>query len=252
MKMKMMLNILSIDILREIVSYLDVGDALSLSQVDRFLRGVLINDHHLWLSRLQDGLKVRVNRERRKDPFGEVVKRVRTHRCDDCKAMEGGFSRPFMDPFFNKLLCRQCRDQQKYMIVNVGIAKSKYFLNEDDLLPLRTISVENPYRPWAPPMRLYSFEDIRKISEEKLLSIGKSREQRIGEQRRRRAAARKGHKRARAIRTKELFDVLNLHSLPSDIGLSHLADRFIKGGWRNRRERIRWTVDDVIRYNSLD
>ena len=46
------------EVLREIVSYLDVGHIISVAQVNCVLRNALINDIWLWSCRLQDGLKV--------------------------------------------------------------------------------------------------------------------------------------------------------------------------------------------------
>jgi len=82
------LDSVPIDVIRKIVSYLDAGHIIYLSQVNRFIRCILVGDNHLWLHRLQYGLKVRINAETRQDPYRTIMKRVRTHQCVDCGIMK--------------------------------------------------------------------------------------------------------------------------------------------------------------------
>jgi XPA protein C-terminus len=176
-QMRVRLDTLPFDVLREITTYLDVGHLISLSQVNQVLRAFLINDDNLWLTCLQRGLKVSVTRKQKQDPFGEIVKRTRTHRCADCRRMEVSSQRPFMDPFFNRLLCTECRRSAKYRVITAATAKRNYFLTDDDLLPLWTISAENPHHKDAGHVRLYSRVSVQDVSEAKLEAIGITREE---------------------------------------------------------------------------
>ena len=247
------LKTLPLEVFRKIVSHLDVGDVLSLSQVDRTFRNVLVTDNYLWASRLQNGLKVRMNKEKRMDGFAEIVKRVPTHRCVDCNRMELSSCRALMDPFFRKLLCSDCRSDPKYMLVNAGTARRNYFLIEDDLLPLRMIGKENPYHKRASPIRLYSREQIRALSEQKLLVLGVTREERLEQREERSKRTKEGKRKAREGRKKELLDALKVYGRERQayavlVDNCPVAESFIGGGWRNKRRKIRWTVENVAKH----
>jgi hypothetical protein len=63
------------------------------------------------------------------------------------------------------------------------LPKKNYILNDNNLLPVRTMShVNNPHHKNASPSRLYSREQIRAISQQKLTSQGVSRENRLQRQ----------------------------------------------------------------------
>ena len=231
------------EVLRRVLSYLDVGHIVSVAQANRALRNVVVNDRTLWLSRLEEGLKVQLRRQSRHEPFCEIMRHVKKRRCSDCLEMETG-RRPFVDLFFRRTLCERCQKGSKYAVVNATTAKKNYFLNEDDLLSLKTMSMENPHHKSGSPVRLYSREQVRKASEEKLKIQGVSREERLQQQEQRRLRGVEAYRRGVKSRKRELLRVLNAQDL---IYLRcRLARSFIHGGWRNKRDRIRWTVEDVV------
>jgi len=154
----MNLDTVSHDILREIVSHLDVGHIISLTQVNCTLRNVLINENYLWFSRLRYGLNVHGISQKTLNYFHEITRHIPTRRCSDCLKMEDLSPRPFIDIFFKKTLCSNCKGHPKYALVTASTAKKNYFLNDNDLLPLRTMSVNNPHHKNASPCRLYSRE----------------------------------------------------------------------------------------------
>jgi len=172
----MNLDSLSHELLMEIVSYLDVGHIISVMQVNGVLRNALMNDRWLWLCRLQHGLKVGGRLQEWQHPFDEIIRHVGTWRCSDCLEMELD-QRPFIDLFFKKTLCKRCKRRPKYAPITLGTAKRNYFLNERDLLPLKTMSVENPHYKNASPVRLYSREVVQKVSGEKLRCKGIDRDE---------------------------------------------------------------------------
>lgn len=241
------LDTLPRDVIREIVSYLDAGYIVSLSQVNQFLRRILVGDNYLWLRRLEYGLKVPISAETRQNPFGMMIKRIRTHRCAHCGIMEVSYQRPFMNSFFNKVFCNECKTRSIYALINAGTAKRTYFLNEDDLLPLRMISVENPHYKSASPVRLYSRHQVRAISEQKLALKGITREERLRQQRVESERQKEAYKKAIESRRTKLFKALRDHSMPC-LENCVLVRNFINGRWRNKTEGIRWTVDDVVEH----
>ena len=234
------------DILREIVSHLDVGHIISLTQVNRALRNVLINDNYLWSSRLRYGLNVRGISQKTLNSFHEITTHIPTRRCSDCLNMEDLSPRPFIDIFFKKTLCNNCKAHPKYALVTASTAKKNYFLNDNDLLHLRTMSMNNPHHKNASPCRLYSREQIRAISQQKLTSQGVSRENRLQQQEARRKRAIEAHMKSRRCRRKELLGALKTHGLM--LVSCRMAYKFIHGGWKDRRDGIRWTVDDVVEH----
>ena len=154
----MNLNTVSHNILREIVFHLDVGHIISLMQVNRTLRNVLINYNYLWLSRLRYGLNVCGISQKTLNSFHEITTHIPTRQCLDCLKIEDLSPRPFIDIFFKKTLCNNCKAHPKYALVTASTAKKNYFLNDNDLLPLRTMGVNNPHHKNTSPFRLYSRE----------------------------------------------------------------------------------------------
>ena len=138
--------------------------------------------------------------------------------------------RPFMDPFWNRPLCDECRREPKYALITALTAKKSYFLNEDDLVALRTISKENTHRENAGHIRYFSREAVRRMSVDKLGRGRKSREQRVAEQRRRRERAGEAWVRMMEGRRIKIAKVLRENGFAG----SHncLAIRgFVRNGW---------------------
>jgi len=244
-------EVMPADVIKKIVSYLDVGHIVSLSQVNQFLRELLVGWRDLWLQRLQYGLKVDITRKTRANPYKAIMDRVHTHRCSHCGIMEVYQQRPFFNSFFNVVLCSSCKDRTIYALITATTAKKNYFLNEDDLLPLRTVSLENPHYRGASPVRLYSRHRIREISQKKLALQGMTRDQRIRLKETRSKRATKAKGRAVANRSRALMREMKVHGLTAGgMDSCAVAKSFISGGWKNYRRRSRWTVDDVIEHIS--
>jgi hypothetical protein len=242
-------EVMPADIIKRIVLYLDVGHIVSLSQVNQFLRGLLVGWRDLWLQRLQYGLKVDITRKTRANPYKAIMDRVHTHRCSDCGIMEVYQQRPFFHSFFNVVLCGSCKNRTIYALITATTAKRNYFLNEDDLLPLRTISLENPHYPRASPVRLYSRHRIREISQKKLAIQGMTRDQRIRLKELRSKRATIAKRRAVATRSRALMREMKAHGLMTGgIDSCAVAKSFISGGWKDYRRRSRWTVEDIIEH----
>ena len=106
------------------------------------------------------------------------------------------------------------------------------------------MSVENPHYKNASPVRLCSREEVQKVSGEKLRCKGIDRDEHLRQQQDRRIRAIKAHARSMRRRRKELLRSLKGH------GLMYMrcrkASSFIRGGWRDKRERIRWHVEDIV------
>jgi F-box domain len=107
---------LPILVLRRIMSYLDIGHIVPLTQVNRRLRYMLTEDNGYWLFLLHSRLNVKLTGKNRDTAFVEFVKRLPTLQCAECNRMELP-RRPFIDPFWNRSLCDTCRIDDKYRVV---------------------------------------------------------------------------------------------------------------------------------------
>ena len=110
-------------------------------------------------------------------PFFELIRRRPTLRCADCHEMQLP-QHPFIHP-----LCDTCRIDDKYRFVTAYTAKKNYFLDENDLLSLRTFSQKNPYYKHASHVRSFSRVDVQRLSELKLELIADDSERSAQEKR---------------------------------------------------------------------
>jgi len=164
---------LPFDVTRQIIKHLNVGHVIPLLSVCRLFYQMIKPDHDFWRSRLQRDLNVKVSKTNKTmDPFTEIVKRFSSLRCNDCGIMRGPPNRPFVDGFFNLTVCRDCYNHKKYRLITAFTAKKNYFLNEKDLLGLRTVSRINPHYKNGSFVRLYSREAIAEASASKLKKKG--------------------------------------------------------------------------------
>jgi hypothetical protein len=109
----------------------------------------------------------------------ELIRRLPTLCCADCHAMQLP-QRPFIQPFWNRPLCDVCRIDDKYRLVTAYTAKKNYFLDENDLLSLRTFSHKNPHHKNASHIRFFSRVDVQRRSELKLRQLRTTRIDRLG------------------------------------------------------------------------
>jgi len=150
--------------------------------------------------------------------------------------------RPFMDPFWNRPLCDECRCEPKYALITALTAKKSYFLNEDDLVALRTISKESILRENVGHIHYFSHEAVQHMSVDKLGRGRKSREQR-----RRREHAGEAWVRMMEGRRIKIAKVLRengfagLHNCLAICG-------FVRNGWYRWWDRMRWTPERVVKY----
>jgi hypothetical protein len=135
------LDTMPVLVLHTIISHLDIGHVISLTQLNRQLRCSLINDNGYWVFLLHARLSVG---KRRNNAFFELMRQLPTVRCADCHEMQLP-RHPFIHPFWNRPLCDACRIDDKYRFVTAYTAKKNYFLDENDLLSLRTFSQKNPH-----------------------------------------------------------------------------------------------------------
>src|SRR5271154_436258 len=82
------------------------------------------------------------------------MRRLPTLHCADCHEMQLR-RRPFIHPFWSRPLCDACRIDDKYRFVTAYTAKKNYFLDETDLLSLRTFSQKNPHYKHASHIRFF-------------------------------------------------------------------------------------------------
>jgi hypothetical protein len=164
--------------------------------------------------------------------------------------METLAHRPFIDLFFSKALCPQCRALPKYSLITAATAKKTYFLNNNDLLPLKTMSAENPHHQHGPPVRLYSRETIRALSVTKLATAGVSLEKRRELQKTRGKKIKKGIQLARERRSMRLCEVLASRGIDST-DYCNVLKAFENGKWKfNHRtgKRVKWELEGVVEH----
>jgi XPA protein C-terminus len=135
-----------------------------LTHVNQQLRDTLICDNGLWLLLLRTRLNTKLSGESKNNAFQELLRRLPTLHCSNCLHMELR-RHPFFDPFWNRPMCDRCRFAEKYRLITAYTAKKHYFLNENDLLDLKTISKENPHSKTAGHARYFSRGSVIKKSD---------------------------------------------------------------------------------------
>jgi hypothetical protein len=108
---------------------------------------------------------------------------------------------------------------------------------DDDLLPLWTISAENPHHKDAGHVRLYSRVSVQDVSEAKLEAIGITREERKHKQRERGEKIKQSKLNAKERRRETLSKELTAHGLSYSEDCS-VADAFIRGAQRINLEEV--------------
>ena len=135
---QMNLDTVPYEVLREIVSYIDVGHIISVAQVNRVLRNSLPNDTLLWSSRLRRLPETEWFSDRTtiSEGFREIIKCIPTRRCSECLAMETCSGSRFMQMsyIFGKPVCDTCRQSdKKYLLIPANVAKTIYLVDHDDV-----------------------------------------------------------------------------------------------------------------------
>jgi len=77
--------------------------------------------------------------------------------CKNCYLDHGK-----MSDFFEKRLCNNCSQLDKFKLVCKSTIKSEYNMKDDDLEDLPYIEVKNPHYRCASQMKLYSLCDVKK------------------------------------------------------------------------------------------
>jgi len=227
-------------VLRTIVSHLDVGHVISLTQVNRQLRHSLTNDSGYWVYLLRTRLNIKLTGERRNNAFVELTRRLPTLRCADCHEMQL-YRRPFIHPFWNRPLCDACRIDDKYRFVTAYTAKKNYFLDENDLLSLRTFNQKNPHYKTASHVRFFPRVDVQRRSELKLQLLQTTRIDRL---KKRDVRSQQAKDRWRKRRRDNIIRLLTANGFPQ--ASTHYCTA-VDGFVRNRSRRLGWTAEDVVR-----
>lgn len=244
------LNKLPILPMQQIASYLDIGEIVTLTQVDRNLRYSLTDDNDCWVILLRKRLNIHLTGTRRTNAYAQLLLRLPTLRCANCHFMEFP-RRPFFDPFWNRPLCDKCRMDDKYRCVTEYTAKRNYFLDNNDLLTLRTFSRENPHNSAGSHMRLYSRIDVQRHSQQKLQRLRTNRTDRLAKQHLRSEKAKERWRKQFVNRRRMIIQLLTANGFPSALSaFAHYCaavEGFLRNGWRDWSNRQRWTAEDMLR-----
>jgi hypothetical protein len=177
----------------------------------------------------------------------ELTRRLPTLRCSDCHQMQLP-RHPFIHPFRNRHLCDACRIDDKYRFVTAYTAKKNYFLDENDLLSLRTFSQKNPHYKLASHVRFFSRVDVQRRSELKLELLQTTRKDRLKKRDLRSQQAKDRWGKQVANRRDHIIQVLTDSGFPS--ASKHYCtavDGFVRNRLNGRRVRgTSWAAEDVI------
>jgi hypothetical protein len=156
-------------VLRNIISYLDLGHVISLAEVrNHRLREILtVEFNGLWAKLIRSRLHTTIPRGHEKHAFAEALRHARTERCAHCGCMEFE-RRAYFSPFWRLPLCDRCRFRNPYRLVTAYTATHNYCLDRNDLLDLRTISDENPHYRTGSYTRRFSRVDVMHAHRRKL------------------------------------------------------------------------------------
>jgi len=236
-------------VLHTIVSHLDLGHVIPLIQVNRRLRYSLTSDNGYWVFLLRTRLNVKLTGKRRDNAVLEFIMRLPTLRCADCHTMQLP-RRPFFEPFWNRPLCDVCRMDDKYRVVTAYTAKKNYFLDENDLLRLRTFSKRNPHHKNASHARFFSRVDVQRRSELKSGRLRTTRVERLRKRDLRSRQAKDCWRQQVANRREQITQLLTAKGFPSaSTHYCTAVDGFVRNLLiRSRVRSRRWTAEDVIRY----
>ena len=230
--------------LHTIVSHLDIAHVISLTQVNRQLRYSPTNDSGYWVHFLRTRLNIKLTGKRRNNAFFELMRRLPTLRCAHCHEMQ--LRRlPFIHPFWNRPLCDACRIDDKYRFVTAYTAKKNYFLDENDLLSLRTF---NQHYENASHVRFFSRVEVQRRSELKLQLLQTTR---IDQLKKRDLRSQQAKDRWRKRRHNNIIQLLTANGFPHASRHHCTAvDGFVRNrlnGRRGRGRRLGWTAEDVVR-----
>jgi hypothetical protein len=240
------LDNLPIVVLRELISYLDVGHIIPLALVNRQLYDTLKDDNGLWLFLLRSRLNITLPRAKEDNAYRELLKHAQTERCNDCMCMEFD-RRPYFHAFWNRPLCDACRYDEKYSIITARRARKDYFLNNDDLLLLKTISEQNKRYRNRPHTRYFSRRSVQIKSNEKLRATHTTAEERLAKQKQRSVRARQRHANFVQARRRKITEVLRMNGFRhADRHNCSAVDGYVRNRYRLWRMRTRWTMDDVL------
>jgi len=243
------LDDMPIVVLHTIVSHLDLGHVVPLMQINRQLRYSLISDNGYWVFLLRTRLNIKLTSKRRNNAVLEFIMRLRTLRCADCHMMQLPL-RPFFEPFWNRPLCDVCRMDDKYRVVTAYTAKKNYFLDENDLLHLRTFSKRNPHHKNASYARFFSRVDVQRRSELKLRRLRTTRIERLRKRDLRSQQAKDRWRQQVTNRRDQIIQLLTANGFPSaSTHYCTAVDGFVRNLLiKSRMRSRRWTAEDVIRY----
>src|SRR5271168_744505 len=184
--------------------------------------------------------------------FFEFIGRLPTLRCADCHIMQLP-RRPFIEPFWNRPLCDACRMDDKYRLAMAHTAKKNYFLDENDLLGLRTFSQRNSHHKNASQVQFFSCVDVQRRSELKLRRL---RTTRIEHLRKRDLRSQKAKDRSRqrvTNRREQIIQLLTPNGFPyASRHYCTAVDGFVRNLSNGRRVRgLRQEMDCRRRYMNM-
>ena len=241
------LDSMPILVLHSVVSHLDIGHVISLTQVNRQLCCSLTNDNGYLVSLIRIRLNIKLTGDRRNNAFLELVRGLPTLRCDECHEMQFPW-RPFVYSFWNRGLCDACRNDDKYRLITAYTVKKNYFLDENDLLLLWTFSGKNPHYENASHVRFFSWVAVQRRSESKLQLLGTTRIDRLKKRNLRSYRAKACWVKRVAERREHIVQLLTANGFPyASVHYCTAVHGFVRNLVKGHHASgVRWRAEDVI------
>src|SRR5277367_6766271 len=173
------------------------------------------------------------------------MRRLPTLCCADYHEMQLR-RRPFIHPFWNHPLCDACQIDDKYRFVTAYTAKKNYFLDENDLLSIRTFNQKNPHYKSASHVRFFSRVEVQRWSELKLQLLQTTRIDRL---KKRDLRSQQAKDRSRKRRRDNIIQLSTANGFPhaSSKHYSMAVDGFVINLFKldgSRMRGRRWTAED--------
>jgi|SRR5579859_277955 len=167
------LDTLPTDIIHEIITYLDLEDALLLTIVNRYFYTLLPRSNGLWTRFFETNFQIYSRPPENENIYHFLARIFPKHRCVVCKAIWGFVELPVHD-LFRRRLCYPCLSgNPEYWLISDLNALNKYkSLCRKDLASLR--HVRGPaifgqrFEALFSTMSMYSLQDVKCLAAQKI------------------------------------------------------------------------------------
>lgn len=235
-------------VLRNIISYLDVGHVICLAQIPNHrLRHILtVEFNGVWLKLLRCRLHIAVPQRLQKKAYTEAVRHAKSKRCSSCSRMEL-WKEPCMSGFWRQPLCDSCQFVNQHRLITTFTATHNYCLNKNHLLDLKRVSEENLHKRNGPHTRRFSRVTVQQKHRQILKERNQTEAQWLALRNARSARAKQSWIDRVAQKRRDIRQILATAGFADAATHNCFAvDAFARNKYRNYAIRKRWSVEDVL------